>query len=60
MLQAVRALDLEIAGVDLVISEDGPLILEVNAATTLYGPNEDATEAIAEATANYLASLLSS
>ena len=60
VLQAVRALDLEIAGVDLVISEDGPLILEVNAATTLYGPNEDATEAIAEATANYLASLLSS
>ncbi len=60
VLQAVRALNLEIAGVDLVMTEDGPVIVEVNAATTLYGPSEQATEAIAEATANYLASLIGS
>jgi glutathione synthase/RimK-type ligase-like ATP-grasp enzyme len=53
-LGAVAALELEIAGVDLVVSEHGPLVLEVNAATTLYGPSPSATLAIAAATARYI------
>ncbi len=60
VLQAVAALELEIAGVDLVITEHGPIVLEVNAATTLYGSSEKDTEHIALATAQYLSSLLSS
>ena len=58
VLGAVAALQLEIAGVDLVITDDGPFVVEVNAATTLYGPSEAATEHIAEQTARYLDSLL--
>jgi ribosomal protein S6--L-glutamate ligase len=49
VLRAVRLLDLDVAGVDLVHTEDGPLIIEVNAATTLYGPSREATNAILDA-----------
>jgi ribosomal protein S6--L-glutamate ligase len=43
---AVRALGLDYGGVDLIMTIDGPSILEVNAAPTLWGPSRDATEEI--------------
>jgi glutathione synthase/RimK-type ligase-like ATP-grasp enzyme len=43
VLAAVDALELEIAGVDLVVGDAGPCIIEVNASTTLFGPSPEAT-----------------
>jgi len=43
---AVAALGLHIAGVDLVMTLEGPVVLEVNAATTLWGPTPSATRQI--------------
>jgi ribosomal protein S6--L-glutamate ligase len=48
-LRAVQLLGLDVAGVDLVQSGDGPVIIEVNAATTLVGPSVEATHAILDA-----------
>jgi len=59
VVAAVTALGLEIAGVDLVMTEHGPVIIEVNAATTLYGATGAETERIAQLTAHYLDGLLS-
>jgi ribosomal protein S6--L-glutamate ligase len=51
-LAAVAALDLDVAGVDLIISDAGPCIIEVNAATTLFGPSVAATAATIGAVAD--------
>ena len=51
-LAAVAALDLDVAGVDLIISDAGPCIIEVNAATTLFGPSPAATAATIAAVAD--------
>jgi ribosomal protein S6--L-glutamate ligase len=48
-LRAVQLLGLDVAGVDLVHTHDGPVIIEVNAATTLSGPSGEATNAILDA-----------
>ena len=48
-VRAVAALDLVIGGVDLIMSPNGPVIIEVNAGTTLYGPDEATTHEIVEA-----------
>ena len=44
--RAVDALDLAIGGVDIVITSEGPVVLEVNAATTLHGPTLEETNVI--------------
>ena len=46
VLAACRVLGLEIAGVDLVMSPEGPMVLEVNAGTTLHGPTAHCTTTI--------------
>ena len=46
---ATRLLGLELAGVDLLVTGEGPLVLEVNAATTLHGPTPAATREVLEA-----------
>ena len=40
---AVNALGLEIGGVDLMMTPEGPVVIEVNAATTLYGASRGST-----------------
>ena len=45
----MTALGLLIAGVDLVMTPEGPVVLEVNAATTLWGPSPAATRQIVDA-----------
>lgn len=52
VLAAVAALELDIAGVDLVLGDAGPCIIEVNAATTLFGPSPAATAATIAAVAD--------
>ena len=43
---AVEALGLDIGGVDLMVGRSGPVVLEVNAATTLHGADAMATRRI--------------
>jgi glutathione synthase/RimK-type ligase-like ATP-grasp enzyme len=43
---AVEALGLDIGGVDLMLGRSGPVVLEVNAATTLHGADGDQTQRI--------------
>ena len=47
--EAVEALGLDIGGVDLMVSRSGPVVLEVNAATTLHGADAGSTEEILHA-----------
>ena len=46
---AVEALGLDIGGVDLMVGPSGPVVLEVNAATTLHGSSDAGTEVILRA-----------
>ncbi len=48
-VQAMVALGLDIGGVDLMVGRSGPVVLEVNAATTLHGSDPAATEEILRA-----------
>ena len=48
-LSAVGALRLAVAGVDLMMTERGPVIIEVNAATTLYGASSRSTASVLRA-----------
>jgi glutathione synthase/RimK-type ligase-like ATP-grasp enzyme len=59
-LAAVAALGLDLAGVDLICGADGATIVEVNAATTLFGPTVDATTAIVDAVCDLVQSVLAS
>ena len=47
--RAVEALGLDIGGVDLMVGTSGPVVIEVNAATTLHGADEDSTKRVLEA-----------
>ncbi len=46
---AVEALGLDIGGVDLMVTRSGPVVLEVNAATTLHGADAGSTSEILRA-----------
>jgi ribosomal protein S6--L-glutamate ligase len=59
-IAAVAALGLDLAGVDLIWGADGATIVEVNAATTLFGPTVDATTAIVGAVCDLVQSVLAS
>jgi ribosomal protein S6--L-glutamate ligase len=48
-IRAVASLGLVIGGVDLIMAPEGPVIIEVNAGTTLYGPDEASTDEIVNA-----------
>ena len=48
-VRAVEALGLDIGGVDLMVGRSGPVVLEVNAATTLYGADGASTAQILSA-----------
>ena len=45
-VNAVAAMGLDYGGVDLIMTVDGPCVVEVNAAPTLWGPSRDSTEEI--------------
>lgn len=51
---AVELLGLQVGGVDVLLTSSGPVILEVNAATTLHGPTRVATEHVVAAVCDVL------
>ena len=52
---ACASLGLRIAGVDVVLTDQGPIVLEVNAVTTLFGPDENSTREILDAVCTLVA-----